>query len=348
MHRRLAHIAGQAAQVSQERRRDRQRREFFIVRQRDRRDDVRDAEGCLEVDAVPGKRVGFGGGEPARVASEYARVLLRDPRIDRAAVADVHAVAVHGVHHRRGRPPVGRVHHRVGEVRLDLVQFPVHGSRGRGGDRPRVGQVGSQVPQRGDGGRGVLPVKHRDLARVHVQQEIVQETPGQPGRSVDPQVVRHQPEQRVEFRGVLLRVAAQLAFRRARPAAEPRQGLLERVTRHGRHPTARGLRRCPLVETVEKSQDLACALTARSGWRCPGLRPPSAFVVAHEQQFAAVIVTAHGGMFAGTVCGAARRLTSGRPGRNQHERGTWIATTLGGTRSSPGRGPASARRWPSG
>ena len=96
-YRRLADVAGQAAQAGQERRRARQRRERCIVRQPDRRDDVRDAEGLLEVDAVPGERVGRGG-------SEHARVLLRDPRIDRGAVADVHAVAVHGVHHRRGRP----------------------------------------------------------------------------------------------------------------------------------------------------------------------------------------------------------------------------------------------------
>jgi hypothetical protein len=63
-----------------------------------------------------------------------------------------------------------------------------------------------------------------------------------------PKVIRHQVEHHVELRGILLRVATELAFRRARPAAEPRYVLLECSPAMAGYPTVRGLRRCPLIE----------------------------------------------------------------------------------------------------
>ena len=181
--------------------------QFRLSRQPHRRQPVGQPEGLLEIDVLAVVLVFL-----PRVENGAGRihpgVVCGDPAVDGSLVAHVNAVGRHRLDEGTRRPPVRRVHHRVGEPGRDLVKLAFQLAGGGFRHSPAFGEVGEEVAHGGDRVLGVGAVKHRDLARVDAQQQFLEVTLAEVGGTLDAEVVPHQVKQGLQLISVRTGVTA--------------------------------------------------------------------------------------------------------------------------------------------
>ena len=147
---------------------------------------------------------------------------------------------------RPGHPPVRRVHDRVRESRLDVVELAARAVGClRAWMRPVSREESAHLPHRRDDGVCILRSRTVDLPRVHLEQELPQVAWRQLGEIRAAQVVVGQV---AEQRGVIA-VAVEILRLISRPGRAVRRGrgpwmLLSRPKPYRRAPAARRESRC--------------------------------------------------------------------------------------------------------
>jgi hypothetical protein len=81
---------------------------------------------------------------------------------------------------------------------------------------------------------GVGAIEHSYLARVDVQEQFLEITLAQVGRTIDVEIIPHQVKENPQLIGIRPGIAGQPALRRPGPPPEAGQRRIERVLRHGR------------------------------------------------------------------------------------------------------------------